>query len=142
LGNVFGTAWDGAGGGCEDDYGEGDGGATEISPAGGGTWTESTIGAFGCESNPSPLIFDSEGNVYGTTDATSPSGGEIYPASIYEASRGSSGTWQVTILYQFTAAANGSGPAGGLVRDAAGNLYGTTQGGGTKNKGVAFKLTP
>jgi uncharacterized repeat protein (TIGR03803 family) len=141
AGNVFGSGWDGFGS-CGYDYGVGTGGAFEISPAGGGTWTESGIGDFGCGSTPSPLIFDSKGNVYGTTDATNNDGGENYPDTIYEASRGSSGDWQVTILYQFTAATDGLGPTGGLVRDAAGNLYGTTQGGGTHNKGVVFKLTP
>jgi uncharacterized repeat protein (TIGR03803 family) len=141
AGNVYGSAWDGLDS-CGYDFGVGAGGAFEMSPAGGGKWTESTISGFGCASDPSPLIFDSEGNVYGTTDATNNDGGENYPASIYEASRGSSGAWQVTILYQFTVSVNGGQPSGGLVRDAAGNLYGTTQLGGTHGKGVVFKLTP
>ena len=37
---------------------------------------------------------------------------------------------------------DGSFPNGDLIRDAAGNLYGTTQFGGTSNRGVVFKLSP
>ena len=48
-----------------------------------------------------------------------------------------------TILHSFPASlTDGAGPFGGLVRDAAGNLYGTTQGGGASGQGVVFKLTP
>src|ERR1700693_3503348 len=45
-----------------------------------------------------------------------------------------------TLLYSFKGGADGSAPAAGLVRDAAGNLYGTTLGGGTSGEGTAFKL--
>ena len=45
-----------------------------------------------------------------------------------------------TLLYSFKGGADGSNPAAGLVRDAAGNLYGTTLGGGTSGYGTAFKL--
>jgi uncharacterized repeat protein (TIGR03803 family) len=46
------------------------------------------------------------------------------------------------VLYSFKGRSDGSGPSGGLIRDRAGNLYGTTQTGGTYNKGVVFKLDP
>ena len=53
------------------------------------------------------------------------------------------------VLYTFTGGADGGSPYGGLVRDTAGNLYGTTQGGGAVGStcrqgtcGVVFKLTP
>ncbi len=44
-----------------------------------------------------------------------------------------------TVLYNFSGS-DGSGPSGSLVRDSAGNLYGTTYNGGTYTAGVAFKL--
>jgi uncharacterized repeat protein (TIGR03803 family) len=53
-----------------------------------------------------------------------------------------------TVLYAFTGGADGFSPRGGLVMDAAGNLYGTTAAGGTFNDncalgcGVVFKLDP
>jgi len=36
-----------------------------------------------------------------------------------------------TVLYSFTGPPDGASPSAGLVRDAAGNLYGTTQHGGS-----------
>ena len=45
-----------------------------------------------------------------------------------------------TALYSFTGGADGASPDGGLSRDSAGNLYGTTYYGGASNKGVVFKL--
>lgn len=46
-----------------------------------------------------------------------------------------------TTLYTFTGGADGGSPYGGLVRDAAGNLYGTTFYGGSANLGVVFKVS-
>jgi uncharacterized repeat protein (TIGR03803 family) len=46
------------------------------------------------------------------------------------------------ILYVFGGASRGAEPAGPLTADAAGNLYGTTNIGGTYGHGVVFKLTP
>src|SRR5438034_473807 len=45
-----------------------------------------------------------------------------------------------TVLYSFEGLADGSFLYAGLVRDAAGNLYGTTIAGGTSGKGMVFKL--
>jgi uncharacterized repeat protein (TIGR03803 family) len=45
-------------------------------------------------------------------------------------------------LYRFTGGADGRWPAAGLIRDQAGNLYGTTLGGGAHIQGTAFKLAP
>ena len=49
---------------------------------------------------------------------------------------------QETIPYYFAGAPDGIGPQVGLVRDAEGNLYGTTNSGGTSNWGTVFKVTP
>lgn len=45
-----------------------------------------------------------------------------------------------TILHAFAGAADGTEPDAGLIADAAGNLYGTTQTGGTANFGTVFEL--
>jgi uncharacterized repeat protein (TIGR03803 family) len=43
------------------------------------------------------------------------------------------------VLYSFSFS-DGSSPNGSLIRDAAGNLYGTTQFGGSSNRGLIYKL--
>jgi uncharacterized repeat protein (TIGR03803 family) len=45
-----------------------------------------------------------------------------------------------TVLYSFTSGTDGQYPRAALVRDAAGNLFGTTSYGGTSNRGTVFKL--
>jgi uncharacterized repeat protein (TIGR03803 family) len=85
------------------------------------------------------LIRDSAGNLYGTTyvggiEGLCPSGsgcGTVFKLDAAGAE---------TILYSFTGGADGGYPAGGLIRDSAGNLYGTGILGGTSNAGVVFKL--
>jgi uncharacterized repeat protein (TIGR03803 family) len=47
-----------------------------------------------------------------------------------------------SVLYAFPGGSDGCNPYGGLIRDRAGNLYGTTYGGGTSGYGVVFELTP
>jgi uncharacterized repeat protein (TIGR03803 family) len=55
-------------------------------------------------------------------------------------------TGKETVLYSFTGGADGSFPVAGLVRDAAGNLYGTAYSGGdcayVGGCGVVFKIAP
>lgn len=46
------------------------------------------------------------------------------------------------LLYSFQCGTDGSNPYGGLVRDASGNLYGTTYLGGSLGDGVVFRLAP
>ena len=45
-------------------------------------------------------------------------------------------------LHRFTGGSDGLDPFAGLTFDSAGNLYGTTYGGGTPNAGTVFKLSP
>src|SRR4029077_19570495 len=46
-----------------------------------------------------------------------------------------------TVLHSFTGGADGGPPAGSLILDTEGNLYGTA-GGGAHGQGVVFKLAP
>ncbi len=80
------------------------------------------------------LIRDAAGNLYGTTTL----GGTSAKGVVFELSA----SGQYTVLYSFTGGADGALPYGGVIRDAAGNLYGTTDAGGKENTGVVFKLTP
>ncbi len=53
--------------------------------------------------------------------------------------------YTIKTLYNFCGkamCADGSGPGGPLVRDEAGNLFGTTSGGGTNDGGTVFELAP
>ena len=47
-----------------------------------------------------------------------------------------------SVLYSFSATGDGISPSGTLAQDASGNLYGTTQGGGTFGVGTVFMVTP
>ena len=79
------------------------------------------------------LIIDGAGNLYGTTS----NGGTAEKGVVFKVdSRG-----QETVLYSFTGGADGADPEASLVMDAAGNLYGTTNAGGTAGAGTVFKLT-
>lgn len=81
----------------------------------------------------SGLIRDSAGNLYGTTEA----GGTAGFGTVFKVTP----QGQETVLYSFTGGADGGGLRdGALVRDSAGNLYGTTWGGGSSGFGVVFKL--
>ena len=81
------------------------------------------------------LFLDKAGNLYGTT-----SGGGLYGSgTVFKVSQ--AGT--ETVLYNFTGGNDGGFPTGSLIADAAGNLYGTTLGGGIGGfTGVVFKLDP
>jgi uncharacterized repeat protein (TIGR03803 family) len=70
----------------------------------------------------SGVIRDAAGNLYGTTYYGGAYGyGTVFKINKYGKEK---------VLYSFTGGADGANPGGGLVRDAAGNLYGTTDGGG------------
>ena len=45
-----------------------------------------------------------------------------------------------SVLHSFTGSPDGAYPFAGLVRDAKGNLYGTTNGGGASSYGTVFKV--
>jgi len=89
------------------------------------------------------LIADRAGNLYGTTFN---GGGPAGAGTVYELSppEQQGGDWTETILYRFsyTALDRGIGPLGRLLRNSAGNLYGTTWLGGPQGAGVAFELSP
>lgn len=128
AGNIYGTT---ATGGSS-----GEGAVFKLTRSGNG-WTESVIYNFTGGSDGgipvSGVIFDSAGNLYGTTSE----GGSDFSGTVYELSPTQSG-WSETTLYMFGKYGSGSG---GLVMDAHGNLFGVTggfQGGVT----VAFELTP
>lgn len=85
-------------------------------------------GADGMWPTGSP-IRDSDGSLYGTTtDGGMSEGGECVHGcgTVFKVDS----TGKESVLYAFTGGADGRNPEAGLVRDAAGNLYGTTSTGG------------
>jgi uncharacterized repeat protein (TIGR03803 family) len=107
-----------------------------------------------------PLVADAQGNLYGTTQGggggSSCDGSTEGCGTVFElvAPSSPSGTWREKILHSFTGGGgDGFFPTGGLIFDAAGNLYGTTDGGGDVNStlcgnpvgfgcGLVFELSP
>jgi uncharacterized repeat protein (TIGR03803 family) len=83
------------------------------------------------------LITDASGNVYGTTTSGGISGTAFKLALVPE-----TGKWKETVLHKFKDGNDGSKPHSGLILDAAGNMYGTTQEGGSSDMGTVFQLIP
>ena len=139
AGNLYGVTF--FGGSCA--HPKGCGTVFELSPDGNGGWTETAIHQFAAGSDgewPSgTLIMDESGNLYGTAF----NGGAYNNGIAYRLSPTASG-WTEEILYNFGATSvDGRGPGGSLLRDAAGNLYGTTILGGTNGiGGTVFELSP
>ncbi len=88
------------------------------------------------------VILDPAGNLYGTTFYGGINNcGWGNCGVVYKLSRSADGKWTETILHRFTGP-EGSHPSGSLIRDAKGNLYGTTEFGGSHSGGTVFRLTP
>ena len=110
-------------------------------PAG---WTETVLYNFtgmGDGSQPfGGLVFDSSGSLYGTTSDGGASGAGVVYQLTPPAKQG--GSWTETVLYSFAGGADGAAALSDLAFDQAGNLYGTTSGGGAPGNGIVFELTP
>lgn len=121
----------------------------ELVPSAGG-WTYILLHSFAGWNGAGPagtLVLDAQGNLYGTTAA-----GGYYKSTFcfggcgvaFELVR--TQAWREKVLHTFFIAANdGAYPAGGLVFDKNGNLYGTTMVFGWNNgfgDGIAYKLAP
>ncbi|HEY2585517.1 MAG TPA: choice-of-anchor tandem repeat GloVer-containing protein, partial [Tepidisphaeraceae bacterium] len=124
AGNLYGTSYDGGS--------NNKGVVFEIAS---GTHTLTALASFDSSLTNRPstdLTLDAAGDLFGTTNTGGPSG----DGTVFELAKGSN---QITTLASFNGT-NGKFPLGGVVGDAAGNLYGTTTGGGPTNFGVLFEL--
>jgi uncharacterized repeat protein (TIGR03803 family) len=144
-GNLYGTTT----------YGgpSGDGTIFQLKPPSqsGGVWTENTLYNFaGGNDGATPvaaLVFDSKGNLYGTTQF-----GGGGPCVVFQQGTGcgtvfelsppttKGGAWTETVLYSF--APENDYPMASLILDSYGNLYGTTTGDQTASFGTVFQVAP
>lgn len=95
-------------------------------------------------------MFDSSGNLYGTTAFGGYSPYGCYYdgyGTVFELSSSSYGEWTEKVLYRFNGT-DGQNPAAGVILDSMGNVYGTTQNGGDVRGsyqpgfGTVFEVTP
>lgn len=125
AGNLFGTTY----------VGGNDGGGTvyEIDATGNERVVHAFQGPPGDGSLPyAGVILDQNGNLYGTTSG----GGTFNLGTVYKIDTAGN----ETILHSFQGGLDGSNPFGELLRDATGNLYGTTAGDGLSYWGTVFKI--
>jgi len=115
-------------------------------------WTETILYRFSGGSDGGypygPVVFDSVGNLYGTTESGGMTCGQNFTCGVvFKLTRSGSG-WTETVLHAFLNSPDGAIPASGLVFDQAGDIYGTTSGGGTglncesNGCGTVFQLMP
>jgi uncharacterized repeat protein (TIGR03803 family) len=110
----------------------------ELSPNGNGGWNPNVIYTFPGKyfSIDGTPVIDKEGNIFGTIMREYkklPSVGRVYKLSR------TNNQWAMQTLASW---GNNTGPRGGVVLDAAGNVYGTTVAGGSNGYGTVFKLVP
>jgi hypothetical protein len=118
-----------------------------LAPGPDGSWTKYVLYSFeGLSDGSKPtgsILLDAEGDLYGTSLSGGVGGG-----TLYELPRTSIASRTLDILHEFRGNPDGAQPLGGLVFDAAGNLYGNTSEGGTGSAcgsygcGTIFQLNP
>ena len=119
----------------------------ELSPGTDG-WTYSDLANFNPTvgySPPAPPVFDTQGNLYGTTrdgGITQPKCWTAFGCGvIFKMTPTGDGTWTYDILHHFASyATDGQTPTSGLLMDNSGVLYGATGYGGAYNQGTIFKF--
>ena len=139
AGNLYGTTLQGGKySSCHDSGGYGCGIVFKLDTNGVETVLHSFNGTDGAGSSAT-LIMDANGVLYGTAAVGGGSGcntdDSVGCGVVFKLSGN-----KETVLYRFTGGADGAFPWAGLVADASGNFYGTTNAGGEYGGGVVFKL--
>jgi uncharacterized repeat protein (TIGR03803 family) len=138
-GNLYGTAASGCigQGGCSAVF--------KLTPKPGGGWTESVLHKFVVEKDgiipTGNIVFDKAGNLYGITIAGGTGNCSGGCGVIYKLTPSAHGKWKYSVLHRFQGP-DGVNPAGGLIIDSKGHLYGGTPQGGLYGGGVVFQMTP
>jgi uncharacterized repeat protein (TIGR03803 family) len=132
-GNLYGTTVSGG------SYGNGT--VFRFTPGAAG-WVETVLYSFtGGDNGAFPfagVIFDRQGNLYGTTYE----GGDDDVGVVYQLTP-TKGEWAIHVIHSFTGGPDGGAPSEfSLAIDDARNLYGTTVSGGLYGYGTVYKLAP
>ena len=99
-------------------------------------------GQDGAEPN-APVVIGPDGSLYGTTTMGGGNSGIVFKLTPPpQVCRTTICPWNETVLYRFTGGDDGGNPYTPVILDAAGNIYGTTQSGGSANLGAVFELSP
>ncbi len=108
-------------------------------------WKLSVLHSFSGEDGKGPmagLTSDASGNLYGTTYQ----GGDWDCGTVFKLSPHMTNRWKFSIVYSFDpynqdSGGDGCHPRSSVVLDAAGNIYGTTEGGGWYGWGTVYEIT-
>jgi hypothetical protein len=123
--------------------GDGQGSAFKLTPpvSAQGAWTRTDLHVFGDDSAVpiSGLTQGAEGALYGTTQY---SGGRLGSGTVYQLTPSSHGWTEQTVFTFPAGGAYGASPAGDLLADKDGALFGTATLGGTHAAGTVFRLSP
>ena len=131
AGNMYGTTSEG---------GSGNGVVYEMMGSG-LEWTEQAIYAFAAHLTEPFLLAE----LFSTTPAISMARRRrvVHPGTErFMNCRPRASGWAERVLYSFTGGNDGSFPTAGLIFDQSGNLYGSTNVGGTGGGGTVFELSP
>jgi len=114
----------------------------QLSLSSDGTWAETVVYSFAAGNdgfNPlAGLTLDANGNLYGTTWQ----GGAFGGGTVFQITPSGKGKWTERVLHSFGSGKDGWSLSAGVIFDASGSLYGTTNEGGIFDAGTIFRLTP
>ena len=138
-GNVYGTDY------CSEPMGVGCGfGAVFTLTRSGSSYHETYLPITDCRGGANPeagLLLDSTGNFYGTTFGGGVGGCYVGSGVVFEFTHSRKG-WKENVLHSFgLEAGDGLEPVAGLIRDPAGNFYGTTPF-GEMGFGLVYEISP
>jgi len=138
AGNIYGTTFQG---GAPGHFGV----VFKLQPQSTGEWQETVLHVFMDSPAAHPmagLVFDGSGNLYGTTALGGYTSCPNGCGTLFTITPSSSGHPEFRVLRLFGRGSDGSNPSGDLILDSNGNLWGTTQSGGSNGAGTVFEVAP
>lgn len=127
------------------DSGDSDGGVFKLRQSG-SNWIYTPLYGFSLTGNrlpDGPLLLAPDGTLYGTLDISAvclQCGGVFHLVPSPGVQRTVSAPWNYTSIYNFTGGNDGANPTGPLTFDRSGNIYGTTDRGGSAGFGTIYEL--
>jgi hypothetical protein len=116
----------------------------ELTRSSGGRWKQTVLYDFpNCAEGCLPgftMVFDKAGNLYGVGAGGLADCQGYTCGVVFKLTPQASGKWKYSVVHKFTGTDGGF--PNGVIIDAKGNLYGTTQAFGAYGYGVAYELTP